>query len=147
MFFVTGLRSEQVNAQMRNHGLAVDLVDAMLVAFEGGALGLVGGTGNSGRNHRMALSVYCDEGCLLFDSLARVAMIRQKDGTAEDLMDLPRTWTRHRVTHNFVDVVLGRAENGSPGEVGWRTVELLDAAYRSAAANGEVVRTEELYQT
>jgi hypothetical protein len=44
-----------------------------------------------------------------------------------------------------VDVVLGRAENGSPGEVGWRTVELLDAAYRSAAANGAGVEIAELY--
>jgi len=57
----------------------------------------------------------------------------------------PRQWNRYAVTHNFVDVVLGRAENVSPGEVGWRTVELLDAAYRSAAVNGAPVLVSELY--
>ena len=29
--------------------------------------------------------------------------------------------------YDLANIVLGREENGSPGEVGWRTVELLDA--------------------
>ena len=145
MFFITGLRAELVSALMRNHGLEVDLVDVFNVAFEGGALGMVGGTGNAGVNRRLALAVTCEAGCFLVDTLARVAMIRRKDGSAEDLIQLPRRRDRYMVTHNFVTVVLGREENGSPGEVGWRTVELLDAAYRSAAENGAVVAVAELY--
>jgi hypothetical protein len=42
-------------------------------------------------------------------------------------------------------VILGRAANASPGEVGWRAAELLDAAYRSAAQVGRPVLIEELY--
>jgi predicted dehydrogenase len=145
LFFVTGLRAEQVHALMRNHGLAVDLIDAITVGFEGGAIGMVGGTGNAGLNYRMALTVYCEDGCFLADTLARVALIRRKDGSTEDLTGLPRPQLRSTVTHNFVDVILGRAENGSSGEVGWRTVELLDAAYRSAAQNGAGVRIADLY--
>jgi predicted dehydrogenase len=145
LFFITGLRAEQVHALMRNHGLALDLVDAFTVAFEGGAVGMVGGTGNAGLNYRMALSVYCEEGCFLADTLAGVALIRRKDGSTEDLTALPRPHMRRGVTHNFVDLILGRAENGSPGEVGWRTVELLEAAYRSAARNGAGVQVSELY--
>lgn len=145
MFFVTGLRAQKVHALMRNHTLAVDLVDAFSIAFEGEAIGIVGGTGNAGRNYRMALTVYCEDGCFLVDTLAGVAQIRSSDGTTEDLTGTGRPRTRYAVTHNFVDVVLGRAENGSPGEVGWRTVELLDAAYRSAAAGGAGVSVAELY--
>jgi predicted dehydrogenase len=145
MFFVTGLRAQQVSAMMRNHGLDVDLVDVFNVAFEGGAVGMVGGTANAGVSRRVALAVYCEDGCFLVDTLARVAMIRRNDGAVEDLTQLPRLRSRYGVTDNFVNVVLGREENGSPGEVGWRTVELLDAAYRSAEENGAVVDVAELY--
>ena len=48
-------------------------------------------------------------------------------------------------THNFVDVILGRAENHSDGLIGWRAVELLDAAYRSAERGGVAVSRDELY--
>jgi predicted dehydrogenase len=40
---------------------------------------------------------------------------------------------------------LGQAANGSPAEDGWRTVELLDAAYRSAARQGQPVWVKDLY--
>jgi len=40
LFFVTGLQVQHVLALMRNHGLPLDLVDVMLVAFEGDALGM-----------------------------------------------------------------------------------------------------------
>jgi hypothetical protein len=35
--------------------------------------------------------------------------------------------------------------NKSPAEAGWYAVELLDAAYRSAAQNGAAVTRGELY--
>jgi hypothetical protein len=47
---------------------------------------------------------------------------------------------------NLVDVITGKADNGSPGEIGWRSVELLDAAYRSAALNGQTVQVKSLYE-
>ncbi len=144
MFFVTGLRAQSVHALMRNHSLAVDLVDAYSVAFEGSAIGMVGGTGNAGRNRRLALAVYCEEGCFVSDTLAGLAQVRRHDGTVEDFAMVKQS-DRYAATRNFVDVVLGRAPNGSPGEVGWRTVELLDAAYRSAAAGGAGVDVAELY--
>jgi predicted dehydrogenase len=51
-------------------------------------------------------------------------------------------YPRFATARNLVDVVLGRAANGSPGEVGLRTVELLEAAYRSAAKEGQPVGVE-----
>ena len=47
---------------------------------------------------------------------------------------------------NLVDVIVGGAPNHSPPEVGWRTVELLDAAYRSAADEGRRVQVSSLYE-
>ncbi len=145
MFYVTGLRASKVHAVMRNHSLAVDLVDVYSVAFEGCAIGMVGGTGNAGTNHRLALAIYCESGCIVMDTLAGVAQVRRHDGTVEALASGAQS-DRYATTRNFIDAVLGRAPNGSPGEVGWRTVELLDAAYRSAAGGGAGVDIAALYR-
>ena len=50
----------------------------------------------------------------------------------------------HRPARNLIDVTLGTAANGSPVSFGQRTVELLDAAYRSAATGGQPVDLNEL---
>jgi predicted dehydrogenase len=54
--------------------------------------------------------------------------------------------TRYGTTHNFLDVVLGRAPSYASGEVGWRAVEVLDAAYRSARQGGHPVMVKDLYE-
>ena len=47
----------------------------------------------------------------------------------------------------FVDIILGDAPNFLPGStVGLHTVELLDAAYRSAAQEGVPVAVSSLYE-
>jgi predicted dehydrogenase len=147
MFFVTGLRASRVFALMNNHGLALDLVDAMTVEFEGGALGIVGGTGNE-YVHKLGLQVHCERGAIDMEMIAGSASIHGPDRTREELPPLPddeESYPRFATAKNLVDVALGRAENGSPAQVGWRTVELLDAAYRSAARGGEAMGIESLY--
>lgn len=145
LLYVTGLRARRVQAMMNNLGRKVDMVDAISVEFENGALGLIGGTGNAHHNHRLSMGVYCEAGCYVVDTLAHFAALRKADGTQETLEWTRLTDHRSAVTHNFVDVILGQAENLAPGEVGWRAVELLDAAYRSARENGRPVSIEELY--
>jgi predicted dehydrogenase len=130
---------------MNNYGLAVDQVDAMSVAFEGGAVGTVGGTANARRAYSVQLSVYCQDGAYVSDTLTRQAALWGPGGEREDLAEVMGSTPAHAVTLNFIDVILGRAENGSPGEIGWRTVELLDAAYRSAALDGQPIRVDDVY--
>jgi predicted dehydrogenase len=147
MFFTTGLRARRVIALMHKHGLALDLVDAITVEFEGGTLGMVGGTSNA-RPSKLDLQIYCAAGNIDIDMIAASARIHGADGLREEIA--PRdegetTYPQHAPADNLVDVVLGRAPNGSPGEVGWLTVELLDAAYRSARADGQAVLIEDLY--
>lgn len=146
LFFITGLRAQRVQALMNSHGLTTDLVDVFSVGFEGGALGLVGGTGNAGANHRSALAVYGAEGCYVSEPLAKFHALRDKSGRPLPLDEAPPPPYQYSVTRNFVEVIQGRAENQAPGEIGWRAVELLDAAYRSAQEAGRPVNVEELYQ-
>jgi predicted dehydrogenase len=150
MFFVTGLRARRVQALMRNHGLPLDLVDVMTVEFAEGAIGSVGGTGNLGgsRSGRLGLLVYAEDGVIEIEINSQQAAIYRRDHDPEiiepptgEAADYPRFAT----ANNLVQVILGRAENESPAEIGWRTVELLDAAYRSAAQDGQAVLIEDLY--
>jgi predicted dehydrogenase len=148
MFYVTGLRARRVHALMDNHELPLDLVDAMLVEFEGRTLGVVSGTGNQGSagGGRVDLQVYCENGSVDMNVTAGVIKIHRRDQQPE-VINAPEDarYPRFATAQNLVDVVLDAAPNGSPVEAGWRTVELLDAAYRSAAQNGLAVRIEELY--
>jgi predicted dehydrogenase len=146
LFFVTGLRVQHVLALMANHGLALDLVDVMAVAFEGGALGMVGGTGNS-HNHRLDLQIRCERGGLDLDIVSQTLSVQTADGRLENYPPVPgqEHYPRDATARNLVDVILGEAQNGSPAEDGWRTVELLDAAYRSAALQGQAVWVKDLY--
>lgn len=147
LFFVTNLRAQRVIGLMQNHGLALDLVDAMVVEFEDGALGTVGGSGNAYEG-RLDLQLHCERGSLVLDLIAGTTTIRSADGKNEKL-ERERSGRgedeRFRTSNNLVDVVLSRAPNGAPGEVGWRAVELLDAAYRSAGQGGIPISVASLY--
>ncbi len=144
LFFVTGLRVSRVQARMASHGLPLDLVNVIQVEFEGGALGTVSGTSNSFLPESR-LVIGCARGSVLLDLFAGTTVIRAEGGEQEHLPpaadhDLPRAPVR-----NLVGVALGVEEPGSPAEVGRRAVELLDAAYRSADADGRPVALAELY--
>lgn len=147
MFFTTGLRARRVHALMRNHSLALDLVDAMTVEFEGDALGTVGGCGNTaGTGGKFNVSVYCERGNVEMDLLAGSTVIKGPGQTREEFPAHTDNYPRFATAQNLADVILGRAPNGSPGEAGWRTVELLDAAYRSAAQDGQAMLIKDLYE-
>jgi predicted dehydrogenase len=147
LFFVTGLRPQRVSALMRNHGLPVDLINAMTVQFEGDAVGTAGGTGNQ-KGLVFRLLVGCEDGWIDIDAQRGIGVIH-RDGTAEeiryDAQEEPHPLS-YLTAHNLVDVVVGDAPNGCPPEVGWRAVELLDAAYRSAAQEGSFVDVDALYR-
>ncbi len=78
--------------------------------------------------------------------MASTLYVRHHDGREERYGPLPEDdrYPRVAMANNLVDVILGRAENGSPGWLGARVVELLDAAYRSADSDGSAVRVSEL---
>lgn len=148
LFFVTGLRPQRVSALMSNHGLPVDLVNVMTIKFEGGALGTAGGTGNQ-KGTICRLLVSCEEGWIDIDARDGIGVIHKNSGESEELHyeENEQAPLRYSTAHNLVDVITGDAANGCPPEVGWHAVELLDAAYRSAAHDGSIVEVQTLYGT
>ena len=147
LFFVTGLRPQRVSALMHNHGLPVDLVNVMTVQFDEGALGSGGGSGNQkGTVGRLLVS--CAEGWIDMDAIRGTSIIHRNSGEVEEVQheDAPEKPLRYYTAHNLVDIIVDNAANGSTSEVGWRAVELLEAAYRSAGQNGNFVEVASLYQ-
>ena len=152
LFYTTESRISRVQARMANHDLLVDMVVACTVEFENGALGTVGGSGHvSGGGQSTRLTIFCEKGWLDIDDTAGTLHVQREDGRKEFVdagPDAEKAEQRyfHGPINNFADVIMGKAENHCPGHIGWRAVELLDAAYRSAKRAGSAVALEELYQ-
>jgi predicted dehydrogenase len=140
LFWLTGLRAEEAFAQMAAPGARVDLYDAIAVRFAGGAIGTVSGAGSvpEGGSFQLDIRIFGDEGFLLLDVERERVEVRRHDGTVIHVPVTPGegAYACDGPPNRFVDLILGRSErNDSPGEVAARSVELLDAAYRSAQSH------------
>jgi len=149
LFFITGLPIHRVHALMSSQGLAVDVVNAFAVEFANGALGSIGGTGNlgGGNGRKQDLQIYCEHGSIDIDVTSGACTIYRRDQEPEVVEPAvgERDYRRSAPAHNLIDLILGQRDNGCPGLVGLQTVELLDAAYRSAQQNGAAVVRSALY--
>ena len=152
LFFTTEARIRSVQARMAHHGLAVDMLVACTVEFDNGALGTVGGTGHvSGGGQSTRLTIFCEKGWLDIDDTAGALHVQRANGETEYLdagsdADSAENRYLYGPINNFADVITGKRANHCSGRIGWRAVELLDAAYRSAARAGSAVSLDELYQ-
>ena len=145
--YLTGLRIERVQSLMAKQGLQVDVVTAILAQFEGGALATLGGTGKlPGGGRSFQLTLCCEGGWLEIDD-DRGTLSLRRPGQETEHISVASDYPYFAPIHHFVDVILGRASNQCSGEIGWRAVELLDAAYRSAERGGAAVTRQELYKT
>lgn len=145
-FWVTGLRASQVSAYMNRLDLAVDVVDAISTRLSNGAVGVLSSTANlrAGDGGQHNLSVYGSKGYLMLDLIAGKMLVRFHNGAVETPARLPADarYPRFAPVNNFVEVIQGKARNLSPGTVGQTTVNFLDAAYRSADANGTAITVD-----
>jgi len=137
LFWLSGLQPREVYARMAAPGARVDLYDALSVAFDGGAIGTVSGAGAvpPGNGFQVDLRIFGSEGMLLLDVERARLELRRHDGADVALPLEPDAgaYTCEGPPANFIDLVLGRTtENHAPGWAALRSVELLDAAYRSA---------------
>ncbi|MDP7397124.1 MAG: Gfo/Idh/MocA family oxidoreductase [Lentisphaeria bacterium] len=159
MLFVTGIRPVTVMALMNDLDVKVDVIDAITARMDNGALANIGSTGNLPVTDSGALDLHvsCERGRLDFDFISGAGHIRHADGS-DEFLEGPNTadmspgadqpdelYPLFATATNLVDVITGKNPNGSPAEIGWWTVELLDAAYRSAALDGQAVSVNTLY--
>jgi predicted dehydrogenase len=137
---LTGLRGAEVFAYMGGGSPGIELHDAISVRYVGGAIGTLSGSSNHGAGggkHQLEVRVIGTRGQLLLD-LEREALWRYR-GHGDD-MRIPLEPDAGRYdaigpVDAIVELALGRGENRSPAELGARTTEILEAAYRSAATH------------
>jgi hypothetical protein len=140
MRLVPALRATEVAAFTAGPGARVDLHDALVVRFDGGAIASIGGAslplGTFGNQHQLTIRVTGRRGQVVLDMAApRVARSMGGDDVTAAFDDEDVRWSFDRVTDRMVDLVLGRTtENPSPAELGARVVEVLDGMYRSAVS-------------
>ncbi len=138
-------RATEVAAFTHGPGARVELHDALVARFEGGAIASIGGAslplGTFDSQHQLTIRVTGARGQVVLDMAApRVARSMGHDDVTVSLSDEDVRWSFDRVTDRMVDLVLGRTtDNPSPAELGARVVEVLDAMYRSATS-GAVAR-------
>ena len=150
MFHLTeGLRAKTVSAFMSDLDCAVDVVDAFTVKMENGALVTVGSTGNLGKGDSGIVEVHLhgSKGRMLVDAISGRVDLRLHDGTEKRIEASYPAYMAAEPSRHFVDIIRNGAVNYLPANpIGWYTVELLDAAYRSAQRDGQPVQVKSLYE-
>ncbi|MBS1724902.1 MAG: Gfo/Idh/MocA family oxidoreductase [Armatimonadetes bacterium] len=137
LLWITGLKAKRVTSLMDNRGTEVDIDSVTAIEFEGGAYG--------------TLTIIGDA-CLWHERhhiwLERAALILEGD----DLLVIDEQGRHTRVSNwppalspdqNFADAILRGAPVLAPFECGLRTIELTEAAWKSAATGGSPAVVEE----
>ena len=138
--WLTGLRGAEVFAMMSSpQETAVEFHDSFSVRFTSGAIGSVSGASshlavNAGK-HYLVVQIVGSEGQLTVD-LSRELLTRYRVDQGELTVPLATDAGAYDCA-GPIDALVGlacgdSAENNSPGELGVRTVEIIEAAYRSA---------------
>jgi predicted dehydrogenase len=151
MFYLApGLRAHIVSAFMHNLDANVDVADAIAVRMNNGAVATVGSTGNIGKGDSGIVEVHLhgSKGRLLVDAISGVMYMRLHSGAEDRVESVRPPYPAHTPTKRFVETILDGGKNEFPGETnGLYTVELLDAAYRSAAQEGMPIKVASLYSS
>jgi len=134
LMWVTGMKVREVFAFQRNFDARVDINSAISMTFENGAIGNLSIIGNAPAWHEDH-TIAGSKGALYF---RQGIGLSQQDALGKPVViKLPKY--AKDPSSNFIDCILGKAEPETPPECGLRTIEVTEAAWKSAAS-GKPVR-------
>ncbi len=142
--WLSGLRAQEVYAQMYNASPHIDLHNAFSIRFTNGAVGTIFGASNpmgankfSLNKHQLEIRIFGDNGQLIVD-LERELMWWYRSENEQfslDLKDNEAAYDCIGPVQTIVDLALGKpVQNNSPAELGARVVEVIETAYASATS-------------
>jgi predicted dehydrogenase len=144
LFWLTGLRAAEVGARMTSPNSGVDMYDSASVLFDGGSIGTISGAATLPDNDpfQVDLRIFGEDGVLEIDMERARLEVRRHDGRHQhfEIEEGAGAYSCEGPPNRFIDIIKGESTNDSPGEVGAKTVELIDAMHRSAAENGMPVK-------
>lgn len=145
--FLTGLRPAAVYSRFDFDGSPNDIYNAMTVTLENGALASIASTAATPlceRNYEVR--IFGSKAILQLELWrGTMRLIDFSDHRTEFPALAPREiYPEQSPALNFIDTILGKATNGSPGELGLASMEIIEAACESARTNRcERIRTLE----
>ncbi len=134
IMWVTGMTVSEVFAKSDNFDTEVDINSTLTMSFENGALGSMSIIGNAPSWYEDH-SIVGSEGA--FYLRQGIGLIQLDAGGKPVSVKLPNY--KKNPDSNFVDAILGKDEPQTPPECGLRTIEVTEAAWKSAAS-GKPVR-------
>jgi predicted dehydrogenase len=139
LFRISDLEPERVFAEFGRSPTGVDYYDAAVVRFAGGATGALSGSSTVPKHcsFQIDLRIFGSEGMLLLDIERQRLEVHRRDGNDTIVPMAPGEggYACEEPVKLLVDIARGAPfENRSPGLVGQRAVEVLDAMYRSASS-------------
>ena len=139
VLWTTGLAPARVSAFMDNKGTPVDINSAVAVQFEGGAQGTFTVVGDAAGWHE-DITIWCERGTFYVRNGGQF-VVQGTDGSlfTPNAADLPPGTD---VDANFLAAIGGREPVAASPLDGLHTIELTEAAWRSAAGGGKLVDVE-----
>lgn len=140
MLWLTDLQATEVFAYMTAPGARVEMYDAIVAKFDNGSIATISGAGTQPSNdtkHELDLRIFGSEGELRLDFYREWMEVRREDGNNYSLEVKPGDgdYACDGPLHRFIELVQGkRRENPSTAEMAARTIDLIEAAYRSYAS-------------
>ena len=136
MFRLVDLAPKEVYAVDVKSDVGVDLVDAAILTFEGGARALISGSALLPKHcsYQLEVTVFGTEGMLAIDMERTRMEVRRRDGD-DVVLDLAADAGQYAALepiNRLIEVCKGRASTIEADEiVGAHAIEVLDAMYRS----------------
>ncbi len=134
ILWTTGLKADRVTACIENFDAEVDINSALTVEFANGALGSISVIGNC--------PVWWEDitfVCSKWSFFLRQGQLTYSTGQGGEMLSLQNTsYGSTSPTENFVKAITGEEDLLAPSICGLRTIELTEAAWRSAASGAAV---------
>src|SRR5580765_647712 len=136
--FLTGLRAAEVFARFDRDGSPNDIYNALTITLENGALVNLASTGATPlceRNYEVR--IFGSKAILQLELWRGQMALIEFGGKRTEFRSLAEDeiYPSHSPALNFVDAILGKTSNGSPGELGLASMETIEAACESAQTN------------
>ena len=135
VLWITGQKATQVTALIDNRGTPVDILSALAVRLEEGALINFSIVGDAIGRMREDISIWCEKGTLF---LRDGKLFREEpDADITEVLEdeLP---AGNSPDEAFIDLLCGRAENRVSPACALRVIELTEAAWKAAETGDSV---------
>jgi len=137
LLWMTDLVVAEVAAFMDNRGAPVDINSALSIQFTNGARGNISIIGDSVIGWNEDISIWCEKGAFLYRNGKLEFCDAKGVRTTLDGGNIPPTQS---IDDNFIGAIRGENAVAAPPICGLRTIEMTEAAWKSAEQNGLPVK-------